>query len=232
MKRDSSRGRRPKGEGGKGPGTPPALTGGNGLAGQVGQGFQFSNLLMSINQARISESEVNVQALIEILIAKGIIHLEELDQRRRMLREARAEQEETAIRVMLAETPDKYAPEQEVAVDCFERLHICGGNCCKLSFALSVQDLDEGIVRWDYGRPYAIAQDPADGLCVHFDRARRTCGIYDHRPLVCRSYNCRDDRRVWLDYEKKVINPDLIKPGPQAAEPEAPAPGQGRDKPA
>jgi len=29
-----------------------------------------------------------------------------------------------------------------------------------------------------------------DGACVFFDQQRRTCTIYDTRPLVCRVFDC------------------------------------------
>ena len=39
-----------------------------------------------------------------------------------------------------------------------DRVHLCKASCCRLPFALSRQDVEEGIVRWDLGQPYLIDQ--------------------------------------------------------------------------
>jgi hypothetical protein len=41
--------------------------------------------------------------------------------------------------------------------------------------------------------------------------------VFDHRshtewqqrPIPCRGYDCREDERIWLDFENGIINPDL-----------------------
>jgi len=169
--------------------------------------LQFTNLIGSLNQENLAEQMGLLNALIELLISKGVIHIHELEQRKEevvaSLEKVRAEQ----AAVQLTETPDKYDQAHEVSVDCAERIAICQGICCKMWFTLSVQDLSEGIVRWNYGMPYAIAQGE-DGLCVHLDREQFTCTIYPNRPLICRSYDCRNDARVWKDYEQKLFNPE------------------------
>ena len=79
--------------------------------------------------------------------------------------------------------------------------------CCKLTVALSSADLDEGVIRWDYGQPYMIRQRASDGFCVHNDPATHGCTVHAQRPLVCRKYDCRDDARVWIDYDKRIPAP-------------------------
>ena len=39
------------------------------------------------------------------------------------------------------------------------------------------------------------------------------CTVYEHRTVPCRGFGCQDNEKwqVWLDYEKKVINPELIE---------------------
>src|SRR5581483_1842664 len=81
----------------------------------------------------------------------------------------------------------------------------------KMHFALSGEDLEEGKIRWDVGQPYVIAQG-ADGWCVHLDRTTKCCGSYDARPMVCRTYDCRNDTRIWLDFERRIINPKIRDP--------------------
>ncbi|HVV88589.1 MAG TPA: YkgJ family cysteine cluster protein [Kofleriaceae bacterium] len=110
------------------------------------------------------------------------------------------------LHVELAPPVDKYAAGTS-SPPCAELLPICGARCCRLPFALSSQDLDEGVVRWDHGRPYLIRHE-ADGACTHLDRAAGGgCTVYAHRPAPCRSYDCRHDPRVWIDYDRRVPAP-------------------------
>ena len=87
---------------------------------------------------------------------------------------------------------------------CEELIPICKGRCCQLRFALSTQDLDEGVVRWDYGRPYMIRQRASDRYCVHSDPATKFCTVREVRPGICRTYHCKDDTRIWKDYENRI----------------------------
>jgi Fe-S-cluster containining protein len=94
------------------------------------------------------------------------------------------------------------------APPCEELIPLCGARCCRLRFALSTEDLDEGIVRWDYGRPYMIRQRASDNYCVHNDPETRFCTVHTVRPRVCRTYHCKTDPRIWIDYEKRIPAPD------------------------
>jgi Fe-S-cluster containining protein len=93
-------------------------------------------------------------------------------------------------------------------IDCENRVHLCKAACCRLWFPLSRQDVDEGVVQWDLRYPYIINQDD-DGYCKHLERATCRCTVYQHRPLPCRTFDCRQDKRIWVDFANKVINPDL-----------------------
>ncbi len=105
---------------------------------------------------------------------------------------------------------DKYAFEHAAEVDCAGRVHLCQAACCRLPFALSHQDVREGIVHWDFGQPYMIDQD-GDGYCSHMDRTACTCTIYTNRPAPCRGYDCRSDQRIWLDFEQRTVNPAIYR---------------------
>jgi Fe-S-cluster containining protein len=101
---------------------------------------------------------------------------------------------------------DKYAvtgPD----IPCAELLPLCHARCCRMGFPLSSIDLDEGVIRWDYGQPYMIRQRANDGFCVHNDPDTHGCTVHAQRPLVCRKYDCREDERVWIDYEKRIPAP-------------------------
>jgi Fe-S-cluster containining protein len=89
-------------------------------------------------------------------------------------------------------------------IPCGELIPLCHAQCCTLSFALSTEDLDEGVIRWDYGQPYLIRQRAADGYCVHNDPESHGCTVHAFRPRVCRSYDCRNDKRIWVDYEQRI----------------------------
>ena len=112
--------------------------------------------------------------------------------------------------MQLTDAPDKYEPGSEVVLDCASRRPICNTVCCRLWFALSALDLAEGVVKWNYGIPYGIAQGE-DGFCVHLDRSAGGCTIYAQRPLICRTYHCRDDSRIWVDFERKVLSAEALQ---------------------
>jgi len=80
---------------------------------------------------------------------------------------------------------DKYAMTSN-GPNCSELLHLCKARCCQLTFCLSTQDLDEGVIRFDYGQPYLIRQRASDSYCVHNDPATHGCTVHTHRPRVCR----------------------------------------------
>jgi Fe-S-cluster containining protein len=108
--------------------------------------------------------------------------------------------------VRLADMGDKYADDQIVEIDCASRIHLCHARCCTFKFFLTKQDLDEGIARWDYGNPYWIRQAD-DGYCMHSDPQTRACTVWAQRPHTCRKYDCRNDKRVWLDFDKMIPAP-------------------------
>ncbi len=109
-------------------------------------------------------------------------------------------------RLQLADFEDKYEVVNDDGPPCLELLPICEARCCSFTFALSSQDLDEGVIRWDHGQPYLIRHE-ADGLCTHNDRAGHGCTVYQHRPAICRKFDCRNDPRVWISYERRELAP-------------------------
>ena len=109
----------------------------------------------------------------------------------------------TATRVSLDLGGPKYETPSP-SIPCDELIPLCRAHCCTLSFALATEDLDEGVIRWDYGQPYLIRQRAADGYCVHNDPESHGCTVHAFRPRVCRSYDCRKDKRIWVDYEQRI----------------------------
>lgn len=164
---------------------------------------------LGVGLRKHQELSAHVYALTESLIAAGVVTLEEIEKRRadateQMIESARTSWEGAEV---LHDTRDKYAHRGN-DIDCAARIHLCKAACCRLDFALSKQDLDEGVVRWDVGRPYRIRQRE-DGWCGHCDRATKACGVHAQRPLVCRQYDCRDDARIWDDFEKRIPSAKL-----------------------
>jgi hypothetical protein len=119
-----------------------------------------------------------------------------------------------APRVELDPGPDKYTAEP-ASVPCNELIPICQARCCKVfHFALSTQDLDEGVIRWDYGHPYRIRKRASDGYCVHNDPASHGCTAHAQRPRVCRTYDCRKDSRIWADFDQRILAPEGTRRDP------------------
>ncbi len=180
---------------------------------EVADGLLYTHSRLNANTSKTLESASFLYALVELLEERGIISIEELDERKRVVGQRLAEQlMAQGSGVMLQEPEyDKYAFESGAEVDCAGLMHLCHAACCRLPFALSKQDIREGVVQWDLGQPYIIAHGP-DGYCSHLDRASCGCTIRDHRPVPCRAYDCRQDERIWRDFEKRIVNPDIYRP--------------------
>ncbi len=118
----------------------------------------------------------------------------------------------------IGDAVDKYQvpPLPDGGPPCLELLPICQARCCSFAFALSTQDLDEGVIQWDRGQPYLIAHQ--DGACTHLSRSGAGCTCYDQRPATCRSYDCRADRRIWADYARRIPAPERAPDAPLTAE--------------
>jgi Fe-S-cluster containining protein len=173
--------------------------------GELEEGLRLGHALISINRHFGQEGTACAQALAELLLERGVLTPEELEERIASHREELAKSPE----IKLSKGPDKYGCEQ-VDIDCRPRLHLCRAACCTFKLFLSVQDLDEGVVKWDYGHPYWIRQS-ADGYCIHNEPDTLVCEIHQYRPVTCRLYDCRQDKRIWIDFEGLVPNPDLAQ---------------------
>ncbi len=143
----------------------------------------------------------HVYALTELLVGSGLVSLAELEERKKSL-ETRpmSKKGRTAWKgaEVLEDARDKYAVAPAI-IDCDARIMVCKAACCRLSFFLTRQDLEENRIRWDVGRPFHIARRD-DGYCTHCDAETGGCAVHEHRPIVCRGYDCRDDERIWKDF--------------------------------
>ncbi|HUP60702.1 MAG TPA: hypothetical protein VNA69_09825 [Thermoanaerobaculia bacterium] len=82
------------------------------------------------------------------------------------------------------------------------------GSCCRLTFALTRDEVEGGHVKWDLGMPYHIRQN-ASSSCTH-QTAAGGCGVYANRPVICRRYSCAGDTRIWKDFDAMVLNDEWI----------------------
>jgi len=177
---------------------------------EIAGGLLYCHSRLNSNTSKLLESASFLYALIEVLAEKGLVRIDELEQKKQEVATRLLESYlDRGMGVAMQEDErDKYTFSETVNIDCASRVHLCHAACCRMSFALSQQDVEEGVVKWDLGRPYLIAQD-SDGYCRHLDRESNSCTVRKQRPLPCRGYDCRQDKRVWVDFEKRIINPQL-----------------------
>lgn len=175
-------------------------------------GLLYCHDRANTNTSKTLEVTAFAYALIELLMEKGLLTEAELNNRKRQVAQRLVEKlKDNGIGIMLQQPEiDKYAFKGGAQIDCENRVHLCKAACCRLRFALSKQDLEEGIVKWDLAHPYLIARG-TDGYCRHLEQGGCHCTIYQHRPVPCRAYDCRNDKRIWADFENKIVSPDLEK---------------------
>ncbi len=145
-------------------------------------------------------------ALAQELAARGLVTPEALATRQEQLEAAAVGPERERMLVWADREPNKYDAPDAIELPCAALLPLCQARCCCFSHVLSFQDLDEGKLRWDLLRPYEIRRT-AEGRCVHNKPDSYQCELYGHRPASCRRYDCRQDERIWLDFEGRLPAP-------------------------
>ena len=190
----------------------------------IRDGLLYTHHRANTNTSKTLEVTAFSYALIELLVERGILTVEELDERKRQVAARLAVKFRDDGMGVVRQEPevDKYTFEQAVTIDCASRLSLCRAACCRLQFALSRQDVEEGVVQWEFARPYLIRRK-ANGSCFHLDDATAGCAVYAQRPLPCRGYDCRQDGRIWSDFEGRVVSPDLARLFPDDGPDQPPA---------
>jgi hypothetical protein len=180
---------------------------------EIAEGLLYTHSRLNTNTTKTLEAASFLYALIELLSEKGLITIEELDERKRVVGQRLADEFKQRQMGAVLQDPeyDKYTWHKNVEIDCENRVHLCKAACCRLPFALSRQDIREGLVRWQLGQPYLIDQGE-DGYCTHLDCSTRGCTIYAQRPVPCRAFDCRNDTRIWRDFAQKIPNPLVDRP--------------------
>ena len=172
-------------------------------------GLRFTHNQATANTRKLLEVTSFAYAAIDLLAEKGLLCIEELDARQKTVAASLVEKfiDQGMGLTYQEKEQDKYRFEP-VQINCAERVHLCKAACCRLTFALSKQDVEEGMVKWNFERPYLIARQ-SSGYCLHMDQQDFNCTIHDQRPVPCRGYDCRQDQRIWANFEEKRVSPDL-----------------------
>jgi len=179
---------------------------------EIAEGLRYTHERANSNTAKLLEVSSFAYAAIELLAEKGLIDIEVLDRKKKEIAGRLVEKfRQEGIGAAYQDPEyDKYTFEKSVEIDCENRIPLCKAACCRLRFALSHQDVEEGIVQWEFAHPYFIAQGD-DGYCHHLDRSCMSCSIHKNRPVPCRGYDCRQDNRIWSDFENRIVSPELDK---------------------
>ena len=180
------------------------------LGADLREGLRFCHMASQDLRTSVDEVALTVMALIEELTEQGTASAAGLETRRAAAEAAEEATQKGRLKVRLLPDVDKYTL-RGPDVPCDELIPICRGRCCTLHFPLGHQDLDERVVKWNYLQPYTIRQRPSDLYCVHNDPTTRGCTVYHNRPAVCRTYDCRNDKRIWVDFDKRIpaVDPKL-----------------------
>ncbi len=179
---------------------------------EVADGLRYAHIRLGANTSKTLEAASFLYALIELMSEKGLISIEELDERKKVVGQRLVEKLKESGNGVVFQDPeyDKYTFNSGVEIDCDKRIPLCKAACCRLPFALSKQDVREGVVHWNFGQPYMIDQGK-DGYCNHLERGACRCTVYQNRPVPCRGFDCRKDQRIWLDFEKRAVNPEIYR---------------------
>jgi Fe-S-cluster containining protein len=179
------------------------------LARQVEKGNLFTHTILTEQIMRLNENESFLYGLIDYLSQKGIIQPDELKATVESVRKEIIEKKEFATLGVALRIDAPEDKTQIVAVNCQERMEICKAVCCRLRFALTVEEIENGPLKWELGKPY-YNRHCEQGYCHQMNFDQMSCNIYENRPSVCKKYNCANDKRIWNDFEKMELNQEWI----------------------
>ena len=170
---------------------------------QVERGNLFAHAALTEQASRSNKIEAVVNALADLLVRLDVIEPSELvaavEATRKWIAQAGLEASvDVAIR-----TDGTAPPLPAEAIDCEARLPHCKAVCCRLRFALTVEEIEHGPVKWDLGRPY-YNRHGADGYCHRCASGTHECTV------SCRQYDCSSDPRIWKDFAAIEINQEWI----------------------
>lgn len=170
----------------------------------VHHGVKLAHDLARAALARAERAEARLATLVEKLAERGVVVEDEVPELAPELGRSPLQEYQPPIFVSAAAAPDKHTVASP-DIDCQALLHLCHGRCCRYQVQLSYQDVEDGL-RFVYQRPYELRRE-ADGYCTYFDRESPGCGTYATRPAPCRTFDCRTNPNVWIDYEQRIPVP-------------------------
>ncbi len=176
---------------------------------QVERGNLFAHTVLTDQIMRINENEAFIYGLIDYLIQKGFVQPDELKAIVESVKKETVEKKEFATLGVAIRVDGNEDKEQTATVNCQERLHICLAVCCQLHFALTVEEIETGQMKWELGKPY-YNRHHGHGYCHRVDVDKKHCTIYADRPSVCRKYSCANDQRIWKNFEQMELNQEWI----------------------
>jgi hypothetical protein len=165
---------------------------------QVVQGNLYTHSELSKQSHRANESDALLNGLVALLVQHKVVDSDEL---MAIVEQARAPVEQ---KVTVALRIDE--PGEEPQIDCAARIDVCKAVCCRLHWALSIEEIEAGKIKWELGRPY-FNRHNEQGYCHQWDGG---CNIYEERPNPCRVYSCEHDERIWKDFEAMELNDEWI----------------------
>ena len=172
---------------------------------EVSRGMLATHARLAEGRADMLQVAATVFALADLLVERGLVSREDVEARTAGVRDKLGDVVQLR---MQRDERNKYDDTVNNDIDCAARIPLCHAACCTLDVPLSRQDVEEGVARWDFGRPYILRRGEG-GYCNHLAEGRG-CGIYEQRPLTCRTYSCAGDKRIWLDFEGRVPNRQII----------------------
>ena len=151
------------------------------------------------------EQAVIVQCLLQVLLTKGVVTKEELDQYFPQMASGLE-----LIRAKQITGPHQANPPADavepVDLDCSAHHATCAAACCNsFNVFLTEDEAASNKYLWDVAMPYRLLVDD-DGTCVYFDRDGYKCSIWKDRPASCRNFDCRTDGRIWESYENRKLS--------------------------
>jgi hypothetical protein len=163
------------------------------------------------------DTDAAVVDLVELLLAKGVLQDGDLTPATRAVRAPLEGRAMRGLQVAIRDS-SRDAEAVEPEINCAERMPYCHAICCSLMFPLTREEIEAGQIKWDLGQPYLIRHE-ADGYCTHCDPETRRCGVYEIRPQPCRNFTCKDDPRIWIDFENMVPNTDAMQVALESQQP-------------
>lgn len=177
--------------------------------GQLNRGVAQSHRLLHLTQEELRNLALDVELLKRAATSLGQIGVMERKkiERELILQLFPPSQSRAGVGVRV----DPILPLKPAKIDCASRMHICRAACCRtLTIYLNAEELESGSYEWNPREPYALIKNRYG--CIYLSEGG--CGCTRHkgpRPNICPNYSCIKDRRIWADFEKKTLNPNLEK---------------------